>query len=221
MRFSKTSEVKKKVLVVFDLFTMDMNLMDLVEYNKNEYILDFPNLLSFYDDSDKSIDRWIKNCHLYLGDLEKKYDEVSLLGYSMGAILAGNCTTLPFIQKVILIEPSYWYMEYQGDKKTFYSNKVNELLVNENINAALFSIIYTKLINEFDGQIKQSAAAILALQKLDDYSIESKMMNRLYRYLDKQKVKLIQFGTQEQDFLLDEKTRNMLKLVINDFLVNW
>ncbi|MEG2751779.1 MAG: hypothetical protein RR916_08220 [Anaerorhabdus sp.] len=218
MKFSKISEIKKKVLVVFDLFTMDENVVDLVKENENEYVLDFPNLLSFYDDSEKNIDTWIKNCRVYLGELAKKYDEITLLGYSMGAILAGNCTTLPFIQKVILIEPSYWYMEYQGEKKAFYSEKLNKILTDENINTALFSIAYTKLINEFDGQIKQADAEILILQKLDDYSIESKMMNRLYRYLNKQKVKLIQVGTEEQDFLLDEKTRNMMKLLINNFL---
>lgn len=109
-------------------------------------------------------------------------------------------------------------MEYQGEKKAFYSEKLNKILTDENINTALFSIAYTKLINEFDGQIKQADAEILILQKLDDYSIESKMMNRLYRYLNKQKVKLIQVGTEEQDFLLDEKTRNMMKLLINNFL---
>ncbi|MEG0359476.1 MAG: hypothetical protein RR598_09445 [Anaerorhabdus sp.] len=220
MKFSKISEIKKKVLVVFDLFTMDENVVDLVKENENEYVLDFPNLLSFYDDSEKNIDTWIKNCRVYLGELAKKYDEVNLLGYSLGAILAGNCTTLPFVQKVILIEPSYWYMEYQGEKKAFYSDKVNKILTNENINASLFSIIYTKLINEFDGQIKQADAEMLILQKLDDYSIESKMMNRLYRYLNKQKIKLIQIGTEEQDLLTDEKTRNMMKLLINNFLDN-
>ncbi|MEG2750957.1 MAG: hypothetical protein RR916_04065, partial [Anaerorhabdus sp.] len=167
-----------------------------------------------------NIDTWIKNCRVYLGELAKKYDEVNLLGYSLGAILAGNCTTLPFVQKVILIEPSYWYMEYQGEKKAFYSDKVNKILTNENINASLFSIIYTKLINEFDGQIKQADAEMLILQKLDDYSIESKMMNRLYRYLNKQKAKLVQIGTEEQDLLTDEKTRNMMKLLINNFLDN-
>ncbi|MEF9894081.1 hypothetical protein [Anaerorhabdus sp.] len=220
MKFSKISEIKKKVLVVFDLFTMDENVVDLVKENENEYVLDFPNLLSFYDDSEKNIDTWIKNCRVYLGELAKKYDEVNLLGYSLGAILAGNCTTLPFVQKVILIEPSYWYMEYQGEKKAFYSDKVNKILTNENINASLFSIIYTKLINEFDGQIKQADAEMLILQKLDDYSIESKMMNRLYRYLNKQKAKLVQIGTEEQDLLTDEKTRNMMKLLINNFLDN-
>ncbi|MEG2329896.1 hypothetical protein [Anaerorhabdus sp.] len=218
MKFSKISEIKKKVIIVFDLFTMDGNIVNLLKENENEYSLDFPNLLSFYDDSEKNIDTWIKNCRVYLGELAKKYDEITLLGYSMGAILAGNCTTLPFIQKVILIEPSYWYMEYQGEKKAFYSEKLNKILTDENINTALFSIAYTKLINEFDGQIKQADAEILILQKLDDYSIESKMMNRLYRYLNKQKVKLIQVGTEEQDFLLDEKTRNMMKLLINNFL---
>ncbi|MEA4875808.1 hypothetical protein [Anaerorhabdus sp.] len=220
MKFSKISEIKKKVLVVFDLFTMDENVVDLVKENENEYVLDFPNLLSFYDDSEKNIDTWIKNCRVYLGELAKKYDEVNLLGYSLGAILAGNCTTLPFVQKVILIELSYWYMEYQGEKKAFYSDKVNKILTNENINASLFSIIYTKLINEFDGQIKQADAEMLILQKLDDYSIESKMMNRLYRYLNKQKAKLVQIGTEEQDLLTDEKTRNMMKLLINNFLDN-
>lgn len=220
MKFSKISEIKKKVIIVFDLFTMDGNIVNLLKENENEYSLDFPNLLSFYDDSEKNIDTWIKNCRVYLGELAKKYDEITLLGYSMGAILAGNCTTLPFIQKVILIEPSYWYMEYQGEKKAFYSEKLNKILTDENINTALFSIAYTKLINEFDGQIKQADAEILILQKLDDYSIESKMMNRLYRYLNKQKVKLIQVGTEEQDFLLDEKTRNMMKLLINNFLDN-
>ncbi len=218
MKFSKISEIKKKVIIVFDLLTMDGNIVNLLKENENEYSLDFPNLLSFYDDSEKNIDTWIKNCRVYLGELAKKYDEITLLGYSMGAILAGNCTTLPFIQKVILIEPSYWYMEYQGEKKAFYSEKLNKILTDENINTALFSIAYTKLINEFDGQIKQADAEILILQKLDDYSIESKMMNRLYRYLNKQKVKLIQVGTEEQDFLLDEKTRNMMKLLINNFL---
>lgn len=218
MKFSKISEIKKKILVVFDLFTMDENIVNLVKENENKYALDFPNLLNFYDDSEKNIDTWIRNCRVYLGELAKKYDEITLLGYSMGAILAGNCSTLPFIQKVILIEPSYWYMEYQGEKKAFYSEKLNKILTDENINTALFSIAYTKLINEFDGQIKQADAKILILQKLDDYSIESKMMNRLYRYLNKQKVKLIQVGTEEQDFLLDEKTRNMMKLLINNFL---
>ncbi|MFV0552671.1 MAG: hypothetical protein ACK5L6_12255 [Anaerorhabdus sp.] len=218
MKFSKISEIKKKILVVFDLFTMDENIVNLVKENENKYALDFPNLLNFYDDSEKNIDTWIRNCRVYLGELAKKYDEITLLGYSRGAILAGNCSTLPFIQKVILIEPSYWYMEYQGEKKAFYSEKLNKILTDENINTALFSIAYTKLINEFDGQIKQADAEILILQKLDDYSIESKMMNRLYRYLNKQKVKLIQVGTEEQDFLLDEKTRNMMKLLINNFL---
>lgn len=82
MKFSKISEIKKKILVVFDLFTMDENIVNLVKENENKYALDFPNLLNFYDDSEKNIDTWIRNCRVYLGELAKKYDEITLLGYS-------------------------------------------------------------------------------------------------------------------------------------------
>lgn len=96
--------------------------------NKMDPDYDFVSF-DLYDanDTKPSYKKWVKRAMNTIELYSKLYDEVNLLGFSMGGMIATHCATkLPYINKVILVAPAFRLINYSTLHQIIRPNHTKE-----------------------------------------------------------------------------------------------
>ncbi|MEA4874509.1 hypothetical protein [Anaerorhabdus sp.] len=217
---NKDSKNLNKVIIYFHSFFYEGKMIDELKEKLFEYDFKTPNLYMFFNTSENSLNSWVKQIREYIYEISKEYDEIIIIGYSLGAILAGFCSSMKEVKKIILISPTYRYTLNSETKKVFLEYS-EEMIIKQSVdNFSLFLIVYTALISMFEYELMNSAAELLFIQSIDNSSLEFKRLNHLFKKIENNKNRMICMGSNSLEILEDKNSMRLLPLLINDFLRN-
>lgn len=97
----------------------------------------------------KNIKKYLINIY---DSIANKYSEIDLIGYSMGGIMACYLQSVRKINHLILLAPSYNYLNLKNyHKKNNKANNIKKLIPKKNyLHILRFPIIMSNLIQEFN-----------------------------------------------------------------------
>lgn len=125
--------------------------LDVYAYTLPGHEKDFLSKINYND--------WIKSSEEHLQNLLNKYNNVILIGHSMGGVIASYLASKYKVKKLILIAPAFEYLNFQKNKEDLKDIKS---IVNEKNNYSIYKDFATKLIryspfvlNEFRKLVKK------------------------------------------------------------------
>ncbi|MEG2488626.1 hypothetical protein [Anaerorhabdus sp.] len=214
MKISKGNITSNRAIILVFLATQENEFYNFFSEIELNYKIEIIEILQFIKGSENDLNAWIKNCKKYLVELSQRYNEIILVGYGIGSILAGNCAVLPFIKKVVLLEPKYEYFSNLEYKNEFYEREFMKEAANLGINKNLFSIIFLRLVESLESQLRLSSAKITVIQRIDGNSITTARIDHLYLTVDRDNFTLIRLGLKEENLLASENSRAITLLLL-------
>ena len=119
--------------------------------------------------------KWISATEKHVERLIKKYRNVILIGHSMGGVIASYLATKYKIDKLILIAPSFEYLNFEQNKADALKpkNKKDTAIYNEVVSKLIrYSPLvlneFRKLVKEYKDAIKNVKLPTLILHGDDD-----------------------------------------------------
>ncbi|MFV0552157.1 MAG: hypothetical protein ACK5L6_09610 [Anaerorhabdus sp.] len=214
MKISKGNIVSNRAIVLVFLATQENEFYNIFSEIEMNYKIEIMEILQFIKGSENDLNAWVKNCKKYLVELSQRYNEIILVGYGIGSILAGNCAVLPFIKKVILLEPKYEYFSNLEYKNECYEREFMREVASLGINKNLFSIIFLRLVESLESQIRLSSAKVIIIQRIEDSSITTARIDRLYLTIDRDNFTVIRLGLKETSLFASENSRAITLLLL-------
>lgn len=162
--------------------------------SKNDFSFLIPNLKKYYDNV-VALDipghgenelpfktAYVKSYFVEKYDaLSRKYEEIDVLGYSLGGVIACYLQSVRRVNKLILLAPAYRYLNlknYHPQKKSKINLKVSQVLPRKKIlHLFRFQKVVYDLSNEFSILYPQT----LILWGDEDYLVKEESGLELYR----------------------------------------
>lgn len=212
------ANLKGNTFVCFHGFFSSENEFKFIEetFEGNRFI--YPNLYELFDNDSTDLNSWVKNIKDYLYKVYEEVGKFTLVGYSLGGLLASISADLPFIDQIILIAPAYHYVSRDNTKYPNISSLEEFELRKNNIPVNKFTSTYTVLLNLFEDGLKNSNAKILFFQGLAETSVDYYHCQRLYQSLFNPNKQMICIGTAGTDMLQDEHSKEVIALIMMSFI---
>ena len=86
-------------------------------FSKKNIDMMFPELFDQSNPDDTDPHMWIKRAEMAIEEALQRGSKVSLLGYSMGGVIATACANKYNVEKLILIAPAFEYITFKVVKK--------------------------------------------------------------------------------------------------------
>lgn len=162
--------------------------------SSNDFSFIIPNLCKYYDavisydmpghgkNELKFNTSEIKRFYINIYDeLAARYDEIDILGYSLGGVIACYLQSYRKVNKLILISPAYRYLNLKN-----YKIKDNNIKKNENITSVFpkknitYLFKFQKIVFDLSFDIKYIYPKTLILWGSEDYLVKESSGYELY-----------------------------------------
>ena len=151
------------------------------------------NIYDIHDPDDADYKEWIARCEKILNRALKNYDNVILLGFSMGGVIASYLASIYPIKQLILIAPAFSYLDlstsvHYGVKAIKKIGKKTETPSNVQTKA------FTEIVSNYKESIYYVDWPILILHGTEDTSVSVQSSKTVYSRLHGKKRMLILEG---------------------------
>lgn len=110
--------------------------------------------------------------------LSRRYDEIDVLGYSMGGVIACYLQSVRKVRKLILLAPAYRYMNLTNFHfSKFFGSRTSHNLSRKNY---LNLIRFTKIISDLSDEFKIIYPETLIIWGTDDFLVKEESGRLLY-----------------------------------------
>lgn len=213
---------RKAVLIIHGLAGSPLEHNKMKKYLSNKFdpytyylpghekgVLNHPTKEDWINESEKQIKK------LY----DKGYEEIYLIGHSMGGIIASYLATkYDKVKKLVLEAPAFEYNSHPGLKMFKYYDK--EFILNV-AKRFLISIIkeFKELVLIYKNCIEKVSVPILIIQGQDDILVPYESSVKLYNKMKNDCNHLVLIKNSTHALFYDENYYEIIKM-IEDFLVN-
>ncbi len=165
---------------------------DLAAFLKqNHYDVVQFNLYDINDPTDANIKAWIERAEQALQNAFRKTDEVYLLGFSMGGVIASYLATLFPVKCLILVAPAFHYINLQmaktATKKTFSSSSSSTKVSPSRAQTKAF----TEIVNMYKESIAHIECPVLILHGTKDEVIDYSSSVSEYKRIPHERKRLL------------------------------
>lgn len=193
MRNSMLWKFKKKPIVVtihgFGAKTSH-EMDDLASFlRKNHYEVVQFDLYDIHDPNDAQLSSWVMRAEQALRTAFEKTDEVYLIGFSMGGVIASYLGTLFPIQCLILVAPAFHYINLQLAKTTTkkkFSSPSPSLSPSK-----AQTKTFTEIVSQYKGSIAHIDCPILILHGTKDEVIDPSSSTTEYKRIPHDRKRLL------------------------------
>lgn len=213
---------KKAILIIHGLAGSPVEHNEIMKCLKNEF-----DVYSYYlPGHEKGIlnhptkEDWINESENQIKSLyEKGYEEIYLIGHSMGGVIASYLANkYKKVKKLVLEAPAFEYNSNPGFKILKYYDKKFFFAVAKRF---LVSIIkeFKELVLNYKDYIEKVDIPILIIQGQDDIMVPYKSSIKVYNKIKNDYNHLVLIKDSTHSLFYDEKYSEIIKM-IEDFLVN-
>lgn len=209
---------KKGTIVLLHGFLMENELNHILKEEFSDYEVIRPNLYDFIKGEGPHSINWLENIKNYLAEIASEKGDLTLVGYTMGSVIATHCESLSFVKEVILISPDFYFLNMLTTNSDIAHVIRVKYIESKDINYGLFQINYDKLFNGFEEAIKASTKKMLILVGVDHAEIGYTRILRTFLMMDNPNKQMISIGTGEQELLSDMKAIRYVQSAMRLFL---
>lgn len=230
-RFKKETEPlvpeKEPVLVCIHGFGVRRS----VEFDQFKQFAEMtlPKIITFdmfdiQNEEDQDPKRWLKRAMKQMDEIVKEHDEIYLLGFSMGGVIASYLATLYPIKKLVLISPAFIHFSLEN-YTNIVINEASKLVFKEKKSEGIsmpksFYNGFLEIVKEHKNSIAQVKCPILLLQGDDDEVIPTKSSEWAYEQIKHNQKRLAFLHKGKHRVLDDEHVKDMAYLLIQDFILD-
>lgn len=179
---------------------------------KNYEVIQF-DIYDINDPNDADIQQWIQRCEDTMHDVLQQHDEIILVGFSMGGVIASYLATVFPVKYLILSAPAFQYLDMQkimgyGVKavnklRSNNKNKAEEKPSSKQVNA------FTEIVSKYRESISQVSCPVLMIHGTKDEVIPLDSSRNAYKKINAKK-SLIFFETGKHRMLYDNTIQNQI-----------
>ena len=179
----------------------------------------------FFDPEDKNDHdwkQWIKRCEEKMDQIEKDYDHIYMLGFSMGGVIASYLATIYPIEQLILVAPAFQYLN--ATKIVEYGVKGlmalrNQKPINPQSMSSEFVFAFSEIIAQYKESIAQVDCPVLFLHGSEDEVIPVSSSKDAYQKVSGKKL-LLQVEGGKHRMLYDNTLEHQLFPIIQLVMEN-
>ena len=141
---------------------------------------------------------WIKSAEAELIKLMEKTENIALIGFSMGGLIAVNLACKYDIKTIVTINtPIYYWNLYRvglnvlDDCKNRRTNNIKRYLKAKNASPAISMINFLRLLNSTKTKLADINCPVLILQTKDDDTTRLKSTNYIYDNIKSEEKRII------------------------------
>lgn len=176
---------------------------------KNGYKVYIPQLFSLKNDQDTIWENWLHKAEACINQIQSEYDEIILIGFSMGGIIASYLANKAKVTKLILLAPAYEYISLDNViGYIFKKSDPNEI-------SSSFKDAFRDLVDNCKNSISDISIDTLIIHCEDDEVINISSSDKLFKKLKTNKKLMIKISEGQHRMLDDEKCG---KLIIANIL---
>lgn len=139
--------------------------------SNDEYDIITFDMFNPKDENDVNWKKWIRRCEKKMETIEAEYDHITLLGFSMGGVIASYLATIYPVEQMILVAPAFQYLN--ATKIMEYGMKGLRALRNpepspSNMLSSEYVYGFTEVVAQYKESITQVDCPVLFLHGSDD-----------------------------------------------------
>ena len=151
------------------------------------------NIYDINNPEDADYKEWIKRCEKQLTTTLDLYDEVILLGFSMGGVIASYLASVYPVKQLILIAPAFNYLDLSTS--VHYEKKaIKKIGKKTDSPSGAQTKAFTEIVSQYKESVYYVDCPILILHGSEDTSISVQSSKSVYSRLTGKKRMLILEG---------------------------
>lgn len=178
------------------------------------------------DEQDVDYETWVQRCEDKVKEYIREYDQISILGFSMGGVIASYLSTIFPIEKLILVAPAFQYLN--ASKLVEYGLKglrafTNQESIPKNLPSSQHVYAFTEVVAQYKESITQVDCPVLFLHGTNDEVIPVSSSKDAYQKAKGEKLLLLVEGGKHRmlyDGTFQEQLYPILQLMMDDKLFN-
>ncbi|MBP3853203.1 MAG: alpha/beta hydrolase [Erysipelotrichaceae bacterium] len=168
------------------------------------------------DEEDTDYQVWIQRCEQKMNELSKEYEHITLLGFSMGGVVASYLSTVYPVEQMILVAPAFQYLN--ASKIVEYGMKGLRALRNQEFDTShLLSskhvYAFTEVVAQYKESITQVECPVLFLHGSQDEVIPVNSSREAYQKVQGKKL-FLQVEDGKHKMLYDHTCQEQLFPII-------
>lgn len=208
---------RKKDTVVFLVHGFGLNTVhefdSLVKFlNQHHYrTVQFP-LYDPFNEKDVQFEQWIERAETMLKATLSKHKKVTIIGFSMGGVIASYLASVYPIQSLILVAPAFYYENMQTAtnaaksiaKSVISKDKGTKSNKNKSISSN-HTLAFMKIVDTYREAIAHVTCPILIIHGTDDEVIRPRSSKKSYDKIPHNKKRLIYLEGAHHKMLYDHR----------------
>ncbi len=214
--------MKKAILIIHGLAGSPLEHSKMTKYLKNKF-----DVYTYYLPGHKkgflnhpTKEEWINESERQINLLyENGYEEIYLIGHSMGGVIASYLASkYDKVKKLVLEAPAFEYNTNPGFKIFKYYDK--EFLFSISTKFFISTIKeFKNLVKRYKSSIKEINIPVLFIQGTDDILIPYDRIVKFYEKINSKDKYLVLINSLPHALFYDERYDEIIKMV-EDFLIN-
>lgn len=179
---------------------------------KNYEVVQF-DIYNVDDPNDADVQQWIQRCEDTMHDVLKQHDEVILVGFSMGGVIASYLATIYPVKCLILSAPAFQYLDIQKimeyGVKAVNKLRGNNKTKNEEKPSSKQVSAFQEVVSTYKESISQVSCPVLMIHGTKDEVIPLDSSRNAYEKINAKK-SLIFFEKGKHRMLYDNTIQNQI-----------
>lgn len=198
---------------------------------RHDYVVELPVLAGHGIDEDLQDvywTDWIDSAETVLQKMVGEYEEINIIGFSMGSLIATYLSTVYPVAKLVLISPAIYYIQYRQlfeNMSKAIRDKFMESLdddvkeyIRHTTNTPMKSIIgFHSLSKELTPYLAKVTVPTLILQGRQDLVVDPESAKRAYDMIETQEKQLLFLDKSPHIMCYGEESEDVNQFVV-DFL---
>jgi Esterase/lipase len=189
-------------------------------YNQRKYHIYCPKLFDPLDEGDDNWKDWLQRAEDCIAMATSKSDDIYLVGYSMGGVIATYLSTKYKVKKLILLAPAFEYINLSNATTLLTSFVKNDPPVKKTEMPTNFFPEFMNLVNELRDSVKDVSVPTLIFQGSDDKTISPKVAKKYYKLLPLEEKRLLTIEGATHRLIDDVQSKNIIVNLIDAFMEN-
>lgn len=162
--------------------------------------------------------------------IKNNYKEIYIIGHSMGGVIATHLASIyKEVKKLVLVAPAYRYFCFENGKINIKGinntlKEMPEVFKNMGVEKVLERIVktpiqtmieFTKLVNEYQEDIKKITCPILTIHGTDDKVVPSESTDYVYNSVLSKSNTLVNINEVTHDCFTQKRKEEINKIIIN------
>ena len=214
---------KKPILVTIHGFGSRLHHeMDPLAYylKKKHYSVRQFDIYDLKNPEDANFQEWIERCEYQVREALKQSDNVVILGFSMGGVIASYLASIYPIKQLILVAPAFRYFDF-----TLLKTKTAEIISKSPKEKKLKpSNLQTKcfmdIVDKFRSSIEHVTCPVLMIHGTADEIIDFESSKEAYRKIQHNKKRLVFLEGAHHRLLYDNQMQEVAFVLIEQMLKN-